>query len=108
MRQHTKEVIQYTTAVAMVASAITLAAVSFAMIVEIHSSVLVYASEALAYAAGIFGVSLYFRHKIGEIDEIINGRRSRDADRPPEERGDRRSADPETEDAISDEKAASR
>ena len=30
-----------------------------------------YASEALAYAAGIFGVSLYFRHKIGEIDRRI-------------------------------------
>lgn len=107
MRQHTKEVIQYTTAVAMVASAITLAAVSFAMIVEIHSSVLVYASEALAYAAGIFGVSLYFRHKIGEIDEIINGRRSGEADRPPNDCGDRHSAE-KTDDSITDKKAASR
>lgn len=71
MTQHTKDIIQYATAVAMVASAIALAFMSFAMIVEIHSSVLVYASEALAYAAGIFGVSLYFRHKIGEIDRRI-------------------------------------
>ena len=51
----------------MVASAIVLAFLSFIVISEVASGVLVYISEALVYAASIFGISLYFRSQLGEF-----------------------------------------
>ena len=82
MKQNTKDWVQYGTAIAMIASAIALAFISFTLIMEVHTSVLVYISEALAYAAGIFGVSIYFNSKVRDINTRIRNIGSK----PDEER----------------------
>ena len=51
----------------MVASAIVLAFLSFIVISEVASGVLVYISEALIYTASVFGISLYFKSQLGEF-----------------------------------------
>lgn len=51
----------------MVASAIVLAFLSFIVTNEVASGVLIYISEALVYAASIFGIGLYFRSQLGEF-----------------------------------------
>ncbi len=68
MKQNTKDWIQYSTAIAMVVSAIVIAFVAFIITYNIGSGVLIYIAQALCYAAGIFGVSVYFRTKLGEFE----------------------------------------
>lgn len=68
MKNDTKETVQYATALAMVASGIILAFLSFFLNHhDIESGVLMYVAEALVYAGGIFGVSLYFKTKLGDF-----------------------------------------
>ena len=70
MQANTKEWIQYSTAIAMVASGIVLAFLSFFLNdYDIADGVLWYISEALIYAGGIFGVSIYFKTKLGEFEQ---------------------------------------
>ena len=71
MKQNTKDWIQYSTAVAMIASAIILAFVAFILTANIASGVLIYITQALAYAAGIFGVSVHFKTKLGEFESKV-------------------------------------
>ena len=71
MKQNTKDWIQYSTAVAMIASAIILAFVAFILTANIAAGVLIYITQALAYAAGIFGVSVYFKTKLGEFESKV-------------------------------------
>lgn len=68
MKQNTKDWIQYSSAVAMVISAIVIAFVALILTSTIASGVLIYIAQALVYAAGIFGVSLYFNTKLGEFE----------------------------------------
>ena len=69
MNANTKEWIQYSTAVAMVASGIILAFLSFFLNDhDIADGVLWYISQALIYAGGIFGVSIYFKTRLGEFE----------------------------------------
>jgi hypothetical protein len=68
MKQNTKDWIQYSTAIAMVVSAIVIAFLAFIITYNIGSGVLIYIAQALCYAAGIFGVSIYFRTKLGEFE----------------------------------------
>ena len=68
MKQNTKDWIQYSTAIAMVCSAIVIAFVALILTSTIASGVLIYIAQALVYAAGIFGVSLYFNTKLGEFE----------------------------------------
>ena len=68
MKQNTKDWIQYSTAVAMILSAIVIAFVALILTSTIASGVLIYIAQALVYAAGIFGVSLYFNTKLGEFE----------------------------------------
>ena len=68
MKQNTKDWIQYSTAIAMVISAIVIAFLAFIITSNIASGVLIYVAQALCYAAGIFGVSVYFRTKLGEFE----------------------------------------
>ncbi|MBQ5864158.1 MAG: hypothetical protein IIW66_02040 [Bacteroidales bacterium] len=80
MKQSTKDWIQYSTAIAMVVSAIVIAFLAFIITSTIESGVLIYIAQALCYAGGIFGVSIYFMNKMGEfesnakekIQEIVN------------------------------------
>lgn len=68
MKQNTKDWIQYISAIAMVISAIVIAFVALILTSTIASGVLIYIAQALCYAAGIFGVSLYFNSKLGEFE----------------------------------------
>jgi hypothetical protein len=68
MKQSTKDWIQYSTAIAMVASAIVIAFLAFIITSTIESGVLIYIAQALCYAGGIFGVSIYFKNKMGEFE----------------------------------------
>ena len=68
MKQNTKDWIQYSSAIAMITSAIVLAFIAFIVTATIASGVLIYVAQALCYAAGIFGVSVYFRTKLGEFE----------------------------------------
>ena len=68
MTQSTKDWIQYSTAIAMVASAIVIAFLAFIITSTIESGVLIYIAQALCYAGGIFGVSIYFKNKMGEFE----------------------------------------
>ena len=69
MKPNTKEWIQYGTAVAMVLSGIVLAFLSFfCNNYDIADGVLWYISQALIYAGGIFGVSIYFKTRLGEFE----------------------------------------
>ncbi len=90
MKSNTKEWIQYSTAVAMVASGIVLAFLSFFMNDhDIADGVLWYISQALIYAGGIFGVSIYFKTRLGEFEhrakqeiaDIIRKKEEEDLDR---------------------------
>ena len=68
MKQNTKDWIQYSTAIAMVVSAIAIAFLAFIVTATIASGVLIYIAQALCYAAGIFGVSVYFKTKLGQFE----------------------------------------
>ena len=64
MKQNTKDWIQYGSAIAMLVSAIGLALWSFGTINEVHSTVLGYVGEAIAFAAAVYGIALYARNEI--------------------------------------------
>ena len=64
MKQNTKDWIQYASAIAMLTSAISLALWSFNSLNEVHSTVLGYVGEAIAFAAGVYGLALYARNEI--------------------------------------------
>lgn len=65
----TKDWIQYSTALAMIASGIVLAFLSFFRNDgDISEGVLWYVAQALTYAGSIFGVSVYFKSKLGAFE----------------------------------------
>ena len=64
-----KDWIQYGSAVAMILSGIILAFLSFYKNNgDISEGVLWYVAQALTYAGGIFGVSIYFKTKLGDFE----------------------------------------
>lgn len=65
----TKIWIHYGTAIAMILSGIVLAFLSFFKNDgDISEGVLWYVAQALTYAGGIFGVSIYFKTKLGDFE----------------------------------------
>ena len=58
----------------MIASAIILAFLSFFMTSTIASGILWYISEALVYAGSVFGISIYFRTKLGDFESRTRAR----------------------------------
>ena len=74
MKANTKDWIQYGSAIAMILSAIILAFLSFFAIQAIEASILWYVAQALAYAGGIFGVSIYIKSKLGEATSRVHER----------------------------------
>ena len=68
----TKDWIQYGSAIAMILSGIVLAFLSFYKNDgDISEGVLWYVAQALTYAGGIFGVSIYFRTKLGDFETFL-------------------------------------
>ena len=76
MTTNTKEWIQYMTATGMIVSGIVMSFISFFMNGDVADGVLWYMAQALTYAGGIFGVSIYFKTKLGnattEIKDLID------------------------------------
>jgi len=76
MTTNSKEWIQYSTATLMIVSGIVLSFISFFVNGDITDGVLWYMAQALTYAGGIFGVSIYFKTKLGQsitqIEDIID------------------------------------
>lgn len=69
MKSNTKEWIQYGSAILMIVSGVILAFLSFFLNeYDIEDGVLWYIAQALVYAGGIFGVSIYFKTKLGEFE----------------------------------------
>ena len=66
---NTKDWIQYGSAIEMIVSGIVLAFMSFFRNDgDISEGVLWYVAQALTYAGGIFGVSIYFKTKLGDFE----------------------------------------
>ncbi len=68
MKTNTKEWIQYSTATLMIVSGVVLTFISFFVNGDVTEGVLWYMAQALTYAGGIFGVSIYFRTKLGDTE----------------------------------------
>ena len=69
MTQDTKDRIQYGSAVAMIASGIVLAFLSFIMLHWVPSSVLGFVGEAVGFAGGVFGLGVFAHTKGAELDK---------------------------------------
>ena len=76
-----KDQTQYVMAIALIVSGIVIAFISFFMIHNIGSGVLIYIAQAFVAGGSVFGVSIYFNRQLGEfksdatkniIDEITN------------------------------------
>ena len=103
MSTNTKEWIQYSTASAMIVSGIVLSFISFFVNGDITEGVLWYMAQALTYAGGIFGVSIYFQTKLGQsvtqTEDLIDRKfRSLERDERTEEKEE------QTDGGSSDEK----
>ena len=76
MTKTVKDYFQYVSASAMILSGIVLTFICFFANGDVTNGVLLYMAQALTFAGGIFGVSLYFHTKLGEfkreITEYIN------------------------------------
>lgn len=62
-----KDRIQYVIAIVLFVSGIALAFLNFAFTLTVATGSLIYISEAFITGAGIFGVSIYFKSKLGEF-----------------------------------------
>jgi hypothetical protein len=76
MTVNSKEWIQYSTAALMVVSGVVLSFISFFTKGDVTDGVLWYMAQGLTFAGAVFGVSVYFKTKLGEsehrIKEFIN------------------------------------
>lgn len=66
-----KDKVQYTMAILLILSGMILAFISFAFTFTIATGSLIYISEAFMTAGGIFGVSIYFKSKLGEYGSNV-------------------------------------
>ena len=74
MKQHTKDVIQYSSAVAMMSTGIILAVVSFIWLRLIHSSILAYMGEAVGFCSAVYGLTVYSRSKFRDAEQGLEER----------------------------------
>ena len=77
MKQNTKDWIQYSSAIALIASAIGLAVGSFIVIMDIGAGTLTYIGEALGGALGIFGVATYAKARVDDMERRLFEERDR-------------------------------
>lgn len=69
-----KDVTQYSTAVAALASGIVLAFLQYFDAGDLSNGVLGYVAQVLVYAAGIFGVTMYWNGKYRESTALFDAR----------------------------------
>lgn len=72
--QKWKDVTQYSTAVAALSSGIALAFLQYFNMGDLTNGVLGYVAQVLVYAAGIFGVTMYWNGKYREETAMLNAR----------------------------------
>lgn len=80
MRPNKKDSVATWSAVGMLAFGIAITTAGFIIPPsgEIHDSVLWVLGQALLYSGGIFGITLYTKRKLGEIEETIANRLPKD------------------------------
>ena len=66
-----KDVTQYTSAVAAIASGIVLSFMQYVGYGDLSTGVLTYVGQMLIYAGGIFGVTMYWNGKYVELKSMI-------------------------------------
>ena len=66
-----KDVVQYVTAVASLASGIILTYMQYLDSGDVSSGVLGYVGQTLIYAASIFGVTMYWNGKYNELKQTV-------------------------------------
>ena len=71
MKQNTKDWMQHTSAMALIASAIAMGFLSFLTTEEIGAGPLTYIGEALSAALALFGVANYFANQITQFKSEI-------------------------------------
>lgn len=69
-----KDITQYSTAVVALASGITLAFLQYFDAKDLSNGVLGYVAQVLVYAAGIFGVTMYWNGKYKESTALFDAR----------------------------------
>lgn len=72
-----KDITQYATAVAALSSGVALAFIQYFDAGDLTNGVLGYVAQVLVYAAGIFGVTMYWNGKYRETMNAINARYNR-------------------------------
>lgn len=78
MTNDTKERIQYGSAIVVLGSGVALAMLSFFLNeYNIETGILMYIAQAFVYAGSIFGVTMYFRTKLGEFESKYNPKENR-------------------------------
>ena len=96
-----KDWIQYGTAIAMILSGIILTFLAFFRNDgDIPDGVLWYVAQALTYAGGIFGVSIYFKTKLGDFESKA-AKKIEEAAEEVERKRTRREYDNESPEPIS-------
>ena len=71
-----KDIVQYATAVVSIVSGIVLANFNYFEHGDITSGVLGYVAQTLIYAGSIFGVTMYWNGKYGELRSVIQRNRN--------------------------------
>lgn len=86
MTREWKDVVQYSTAVASLASGIVLSFLQYFAAGDLSSGVLGYVAQTLVYAASIFGVTMYWNGKYSELKHMVqrNGEINKLIDNPSE------------------------
>lgn len=72
-----KDITQYSTAVAAFASGVTLAFIQYFETGDLTNGVLGYVAQVLVYAAGIFGVTMYWNGKYRDTMNVLDARYNR-------------------------------
>jgi hypothetical protein len=72
-----KDITQYSTAVTAFLSGVVLAFIQYFETGDLTSGVLGYVAQVLVYAAGIFGVTMYWNGKYREAMNVIDTRYNR-------------------------------
>lgn len=87
MKQNTKDWIQHIAGTVLIASAITLAFVSFLMTSDIGAGPLTYIAEALSTALCLFGLSIYVVNRVKGMENEIHRRlnKSKEGEQDEEE-----------------------
>lgn len=67
MTQDIKDWMHYSSAIGMLISCVILSFISFLTLHLVHSTVLMYVSLCIMFAAGVYGVTLYFNNSLGQF-----------------------------------------